>query len=250
MNCPKCGKTLINGEICPCQQLDIFQRQMELEKEQAEEQEAREIEYNNQIKQKNKKINNFSDKGNNILNVITDFLKEMFFNFKNIKNIKENYIEKENKSYAISLYIINLILTSFMIYLLFSKTLLSMIFLYFSLFSYASSAILFFGSFIITVSSVVLFHFGTSYCIKKNPLYEISASYIYTIPATLIVIILSLISSFAGIIILPTILIFKAIWTNKILVENGNEIDKSIIFISIGSIIISSLMLIILKLIS
>ena len=137
-----------------------------------------------------------------------------------------------------------------MIYLLFSKTLLSMIFLYFSLFSYASSAILFFGSFIITVSSVVLFHFGTSYCIKKNPLYEISASYIYTIPATLIVIILSLISSFAGIIILPTILIFKAIWTNKILVENGNEIDKSIIFISIGSIIISSLMLIILKLIS
>lgn len=250
MNCPKCGRTLSQGEICPCQQLDVYKRQMELENEQALEEENQELQYEKNRKKKTKKIKEVSEKSNNVTNKISQFFNDMIFNIKNFDDIEDNYISEENKNYAITLSILNIIFTTLLIYLLLSKSVLSLIFTYFSVFSSISKGALFFASFAITIIPIVAINLLSSFLTKENQIFNITASYIFTIPMTFIYIILTALSPSLGVIFLPVILNFKIIWTYEFLSNYEEKKSRIFLFASIFLLIYSIIIFTILKLIS
>lgn len=249
MNCPKCGKTLSFGEVCPCEHLDIYQRQIELEQEKELAEEETTIEYDNNIKEKNKKVKKKNEKAETTINHVAEFLKEMFYSFKNINQIDE-YIETENTKYTVALYIINIILTIFMYHLLLMKSAISMIFTYYSVFSIKTSYVIFIASIFIALLTIFLTNGLLTFVTKKKIFYEISAGYIYEIPLIFLIIILTCISSILGVVLLPVLLVHKVNWIQDILKKYDIDRLKSTIFISVISLISSIIFFIITKLIA
>lgn len=250
MNCQKCGRILGYGEHCSCEQLDVFRRQMELEKEHDEEEEILELKYKNSLKNKTDKMKKSSENSNKILDIIADFFKDMFFNFKNFNDIQENYIDKKDKSYMIVLYVLNVLISSVMVYFILSKSVVNFIFSYFSVFEPTSDILIFFTATVISMISIAAKTLCLNIPNKNNKSYEISASYIYTIPMKLIVIILTFISKFLGLILLPSIFCFEMIWLYRIFKDNEKNELKIVIYLSSLMILISSVIIILIKLIS
>lgn len=249
MNCQKCGRTLSFGEVCQCEHLDIFKRQVELEQEKELNEENAILEHDKNIKEKNKKIKKRNENAEKITNNISEFFKDMFFNFKNMDEI-DTFILQENNSYTVALYAINFVLSIILYYMLLSKSLVSTIFTYYSAFSVKTPYVIFIASIFLSLLTILITNLCISFIINKKAVYEISAGYIYEIPLVFIIILFTCISSFIGVVLIPVLFALKI----KFIYDTFNKYKisktKSTIIISIICLISSILFFIITKLIS
>ena len=252
MNCPNCGRTLGFGETCPCQQTEIFRRQLELESEEQKEQEQLQQEYEQSLKDRSETVKKVSEKGNKIFDWISRFAQDMFYNFMHREDIYENYINKKDTGYMIALNALNIFLMSVMTYLLLCKSFIASIFLYFSVFSISSKLALAAGSLFMMIASIVIMTLSVSYIIKDldKAIFEVSASYIYTLPVTAVIIILTLISNFAGVLLLPVLLHIKSLWIMQILKNEKRDGDKPILITCLAILLCSIVFMVTLKVIS
>lgn len=250
MICPKCGRTIEIGEICQCQQLDVARRQMELEKEQKENNENQKIQYNKSIKEKSEKMQAASRAADEAMDNAANMGKSWFECFKDMNQIDKLYVNRADTKMAIVLMIIHLVLNTILVYLALTKSPLSLIFSFMSVFTGRNNIALLFGSLCISALPMLSKLGILKFKAEDNCLYEVTSEYIYTIPVTLLGIILMLLSGVIGIIVLLPIISFGTMWTEAILEKYSMDKNKAQLCLTINSVVISILAIIICRLIA
>lgn len=238
MVCPNCGRTLGIGEICQCQALNVARRDSELSMEAEDNKDAKRVERENKIKEKNEKIQAASQKADKAVGNVMNLFGKVAECFKHMDKVDELYIEKEEKSTGFILIVIHIILNILLVYIALTKSPLGLSFLASSVFKERVGSAMLIGS--ITIGMLPMFaKLGMmKYKADDKCVLEVSSEYIYTIPVTLLAIVVSLISPGFGLAFMLAIVVFGAIWTMLRLKKNGMEETRAVIATTICMLIV------------
>lgn len=250
MICPSCGRTLEVGEICPCQALNVARRDAELANEAENIKENNRISHEKKSKEKSEKVQAAAEKTDAAIDSAMNFGKRMVECFKNIDKIDELYISKAGLSDVVIVAAIHILLNILLVYLALCNSPLGLAFIAISVFSSRVKSALTIGAITIGILpmcakfGIMKFKAGEKY------MKEVTSEYIYTIPATLIAIIVSLISPGLGLAFIMPIVVFGSLWTAARLEKNGSTKEVSIIITTGIMFILSVLVIIICNLIA
>jgi len=250
MVCPNCGRVLEIGEICKCQAINVANREAELANEREDYADSQKIAHDKLTKEKSEKMKAAAEKADAAVDSAMNFGKRMLECFKHMEKIDELYTNNTDTKTCVILIIAHVILNFLLVFLALRNSPLSIIFAAMSMFDSRVESALVIGAISICVIPMLTKMGMMKWKAQDKMLANVSSEYIYTIPVTLLGIIIMLINGTFGIVTLLPIIVFGTIWTYRGLVMNGMDEYKSILAVTACSLVMSIASLIICNLIA
>lgn len=246
MNCPNCGRPIEYGEICQCSILDVAKRQSELSDENQDNLDREAARRGRKVKEQSERMERASEKANEAADAAVSFANRYVSYFKDVKEFVSNGKESDAVVYSL----IHYILSSILVYLTLTRSPISIVFTALSVFTGRPGVAIIIGAMTIAILPMAAKMGSLFYKAKDNWVREAACEYIHTIPVTFVAIIVMLISGMAGMVFLLPIYVFGSMNLHKSMTRNGMDESKSILAVTLISLVVSILSMIVVKLIA